>query len=724
MPSIKLTDQFGADVDVQLAPASALLAYAKQIPALVLQGADLKKAGGLTLDQPALTALTTGLSFSNPLELGEGAAELSIQAGVHGRFAILARRPGSDQLFASDAIGEDIEIPDGSCYVCAGLQASAGSTAGGATGQLRFGAAGGATLEIASYRHFSLGDHVTYVEALRQSLGGFIIPARVAHLQALPPRGVATVTVRGSLQLSVTADLLAMSNPLATLTLPGPAPALALKAGGSVQVGASYQIACEYQVRAHKLDNGRVRLGWYRTRSSEFAVKATASAGVTGGFGDTDLFSTVLGAVSADPKADRDELARAGLGNDQIEAIQGAVKAAVNRRLELAVSAELAALQSGTAAFLYEIDLPATTPASQQAIEQALRGDLSALQAGDLPGVACVQSLWTKVKERRLTLQVSLLGIFGFSSIASLVRSGSVLYEPATGTLVVTDQASAERVRSASVNFGADTQKLRHVLAESFLITAVYRGTQQAMGGPSLRASHSFFELRNDASRADLQRDLRAGVALGLLSGPDTELPAGVDSFGRTTVHAQADYDDALMTSLFLGVDGKPFPREVYEDAGRQALQMLVGEGDADAARRRPALDGPLWLEMKRQGEFNFKALFPGVSETVLGAIVEDYVTIEWWADAMAGAASRLGAMRQLVPRQPGVSADSAEFQSLREDLAKHLAKVAQQTREEFGQPRGLVAMNEVSGRRASVTFLVTGPVLTRVGAARRSVTG
>src|ERR1017187_3454096 len=69
-------------------------------------------------------------------------------------------------------------------------------------------------------------------------------------------------------------------------------------------------------------------------------------------------------------------------------------KAAVQRKLELALSTEFSAVKSGSAVFLYEIDLAALTAESRQALEQAMRGDLSSLHAASLPGISCVHSVW------------------------------------------------------------------------------------------------------------------------------------------------------------------------------------------------------------------------------------------------------------------------------------------------------------------------------------------
>jgi hypothetical protein len=310
---------------------------------------------------------------------------------------------------------------------------------------------------------------------------------------------------------------------------------------------------------------------------------------------------------------------------------------------------------------------------------------------------------------------VNLLGIYNFGSISSLVRAGTVLAEPATGALVFTDQVTADRVRSALLNYGADTSKLRRVLAESFLITAAYRGADRAVGGPSLASSHTFFELRNNATRQDILRSLRIGVALGLWDGQTGGLPGDARDFGRTTVHVRADYDDALTVSLFLDAAGEPQTRESYENAGRAAIQLLVAEDDPDAIRRKPALDNDLWREMKSRGQPGFGQLFPNLSPPLLGAIVADYSTIVWWAQAMAGAGRRLAAMRRFCLQNPDAPPGDARFETLRGDLASHLEKVAATTREEFGQPWGLVAMHQASGRRAPARILILGPRFLRV---------
>jgi len=710
--TIQLTDDLGLDANVNPAPFSSLLKYFQQLPALRLSNSDLSKAGGLTLDQPALTSLSTGLSFEKAVAVGPGSTAISISAGAHGSLELILRTPAVVNLL--DVQASDIAIAEGTCYVALGVQGSVGVSVGPDTGMLQFGIGAGEKIDIRNYRNFPLHQGITLLEAVEEVVGNFIIPATADDLASLPAGSVATVTGTGSLTVSGTANLLAVANPLASAALPSPLPALSVTAGGTVDVGASLEWKTGFQICAQATGPGRVRLGWYRDGSSEIAVTATVGGGVSAGFGRTDLFSSIIGAISANAAADLNELQKAGLVPGQVGAIQDAVKAAADRKLELALSTEISATVSNDAAFLYDIDTSAWTADSRQAVDQALRGDLTGLHGGALPGITALRSVWENARKNGIRLEVNLLGILNIGSVSTLTTSGAVLVEPATGALVLADQTTAKRIRSTTINFGADTQKLRHAMAESFLITATYQGMQQQVGGPALTSRHDFFDLENSTSREPMARELRVGTALGMFTGDEAAPPAGIDDFGRTMIHASTGYDSALAAALFLDSGGAPIPQATYENAGRAAIQLLVSEGDTDAVRRRPAIDDDLWSRMKDEGQPGFAGLLREVPAPLLGAIAADYSAIMWWAEAMAGAGQRLAAIRTWFDRHPSTPVDNPEFESLRQNLAAHLKQVAATTSEEFGEPWGLIAMDQASGRRAVATILISGPKLVR----------
>jgi hypothetical protein len=211
-----------------------------------------------------------------------------------------------------------------------------------------------------------------------------------------------------------------------------------------------------------------------------------------------------------------------------------------------------------------------------------------------------------------------------------------------------------------------------------------------------------------------MARKLRIGSALNLLSADEAGVPAGITSFGRTLCAASADYDDALTERLFLDNSGSPLPREAYEAAGRQAIQLIVNQGDTDEVRRRPAVEDPLWEDMKQAGQPGFSSIFPGVAAPLLADITADYTTIQWWADAMSQTAGELGKVRTWLAQHPNSPAADPDFQAVRDRLAGYLRGVASNTRDEFGQPWGLIAMSRLAGATAPARFFLMSPLLSR----------
>lgn len=696
MPTIRITDQLGVDFDVDVAPASSLLKDAQELPGMVLQGASVDRLKFLTLNDPAIRSLTPTLHFEKPVGLGAASLTLHAEAGI--TFAVI-----TDELFSPDEYGDNIAIPAGQCYVALGVQAGVGAGVSGAAGALQLGMDAGTEIAIVSYRCFSTRpeDAPTVLEALRVCLSEFVFPGDAEDLVSLASESIVTITGRGTLKFSADANLLAIANPLATVALPSPVPAISVQQTASVTVGASWTTSTEYQVRAHKLATGRVHLGWYRKRASDATVTASASAGISAGFGDTDLFPTIVGAISSDAHADLDELERAGLPDDKAADIAEAVKAAVNRKLQLGVEAEFGASAGSKSAFLYEIDPTALDTPGAAAVGRALHGNLGALTgAAALPaGVAEIRSILTDSNARSFGLKLNLLGIFNFGSISRLAIEGAVVYTPSTGELVIADKASAERIRSAAVNFGADDDKLRRVIAESVLITAAYRGSNTVVSPPSLSTSQLFFRLDANTSRTDLRRYAAIARALGL---PDAELPPGFTDFGRTTVCAEASYDDALSRALFLQPNGEPRPHEDYERAGLLALAMLIPVDADDAYRRDPALHPELWARMKKLGQPGFRQIFD--TDLKAAVVSADYSAIQWWADAMTATAAILAPMvkHNAAPHDPA-------FQQARDDLARHLRTVAANAHEQFGDPWGLVAMYKLS-EKSRTELQITGP--------------
>jgi hypothetical protein len=706
LPSINITDQIALNIIAELSPFSSWLKYAGELPGIILTGSDLSQLPLLRLSDPAVHSLQPALSFQKPFGLGKSGTQLIIGAEAGGSLQVIPRTLSQTALFPEDDYGEAIEIPEGMCYLALGFGGTVNAGVQKASGALTFGFDASSVLRIDSYRPFSAGsDALTIAEAVRRSVGEFVIPADAGDLKALPAGVIVAVTGRGSLKFSSSANLLAIANPLATLAAPSPVPSLAVTATGSVSVGASWEISTEYQVRAQKLETGHVRLGWYRKRDSDFTVTADASAGILAGTGQTDLFHSVIAAISSSAKVDLQELQNAGLSTAQLAAIEDVVKSAVNRNLELSVSAEFGSLNESEAAFLYEVDPGALDATGEDALRTALAGDLGPLSGSGEPpaGVTEVRSILSKTRASHIALKVNLLGIFNFASVSRLALNGTVTFAPSTGELVIADEATASRIQTLALNFGADEEKLRHVMAESFLITAAYRGSRSVVSPPELSSAHVYLRLDNSAGRGDLRRAAAISPALGL---KEASIPAGISSFGRTCVSAEARYNDAAARALFLTADGAPRDHRDYETAGRRAIALLVLPDGSDAFRLRPATDDQLWSQMVDKGPSNFNQLLP---QAEADGVRPDYLAIRWWADSMRSTAEILAQM-DLVTGQSGIAPADPHFEKLRAQLASHLRDVAAKAHEQFGAPWGLVAMFLVSAEKARAEMRITSP--------------
>jgi hypothetical protein len=678
MPNIRLTDRFGLDLDIQPNAGSAFAKYFRNLARFRFAELNAEELRGTSLANLPVKRFAAGLTA----EAEAGPATFRAAGGA--TLSVTAAAGGGTRVRLS--IGASV------------------------AGDLDFGFGAGSSFEVANDRPFEAA--TPFGEALRELVGGYGLPRDVEDLAALPTGVVVSVEGRGSVRFAGEASLLTAVNPLAAVNLPIPSgvPLPQIKTGAALSAGASFEVFGEYELRAEKLDGGRVRLGWSRRRGSEFEVKATARAGLLsgGGGGLGSLATQVLGGLLAEPPSG-EFLAGTGLSPEQIAQIEGAVRAGVERSLEVALRFELGALRAGQTAFLFELDLAALGDPGREAVERGLRGDLSGLTEAPPTGVRMVESVLESMRRARHSFRVNLLGIYNLREVTELTRVGKVLFDPESGDLVITDSATGVRLESERVNFGAESGRLRRLLADTFLITAAYRAGKLAVAEPDLESCHTYFELQARTRRQALKDNLDVAQALGLLTEVEKQDLLGErDDFGRTTLYAETRYDDQRTEGLFLRADGSPRDQEEYERAGREALQMLIQPGDADDYRRRPAVDDALWKQMRSLGQFEAARLFP---ERQRDLILSDYVLIVWWAETMHATARKLAEVRRFLAAG-AAGPDDPRFGELREDLAEHLKAVAANTKPQFGEPWGLLAMDRVEGRAAQAVVEVTGPAV------------
>ena len=715
MATIKLTDQFGLDVDAQINPDSTIAKYIKDLTKLKFPGINLNELRNLTLDQAPIKGLQTGIEFEQPVNIGIDDTEMKIGAGVSGSLRLFSAP--DKQLFDPEVFADPINIGPNQIYVGIGTSAtvSAGVTK---TGDLGFGFDAGSQITLTSYKLFESAQQPAFLDALKESIASFSLPGDLEDVATMPVGSAVAVEGNGNIKISGTLDVLSVVNPLAVVSLPDPLGEVKLSSGNAIKVGASFEISGAYQIRVHKTGKDKVRLGYYKKHGTEFIVKASASAGVTAGIGNFDVIETVLKAISSDPKTDIETLKKGGLSEAQIEAIKKVVEAGISRRIELALGFEFSSQATSEAAFLFDLELDKLDEAGRKALHNALDGNLSGLSAGKkgLPaGVHFVRSIFTEIQKKRHALKFNLFGIYNSISVSTLILKGRVLFDHATGEVIIADTATASRIAASTLNFATDTEKLKKVMAESVLMSVAYKFSKLVHTKAELAITHSYFELHSKTDAKNLRDNLDVFEALGLLKANDKkQLIGDGKKFGRTTLFAETSYDDALVNSLFLN-NKSARSQSDYETAGRKALALLVQSDEDQAVRRKPAIDDALWKEMSKQGQPNFKFIdaLRSLNAADLGAITTDYTVIKWWAESMVEMGKSLFEMRKFLADHPGIDPQNKTFKALRKKLGSKLKEVVSKTKAEFGDPWGLVAMDQASGGKAGAKALITGPAFT-----------
>ena len=715
MPTVQLVDGFGLDLQAALNPSSAFAKYFQKLPTISVLRQDLASLQDVSLDAFPLKSMQIGLSFQQPTSSSSASPQFALGVATSGTLCVIT----AGKLFDPDPFENPIDIPAGRAYLGLGLEATISPGVNLPAGELKSGLTVGSKVCFTHYNCFETTTTTpTFRAALEASLQDYVIPLGLDDLAVLKVGDIATMEGTGSLQLSGTVNLLTSLNPLASLSSPA-LPGVQVTAGGAIDIAASYTIEGDFQVRIQKVDDVTVRMGFYRKRGADFTVQVSPSVGVSAGTTNVDFISTVLKTISPSPFPSADELEKAGLTEEKQEVIVSALKSAMQRQLELAVQAELQALSSHEAAFLYEIRLRDLTPEGRAAIQDALQLNLSTLLGtqGTLPtGITEIQNLLATTRTKGHTFKINALGIYNYASINDLTLKGTILTDPVSGAVLITDQANATRV-SGEVNYLADTDKLRNLLAQSFLITAAYRCSGLIAHDPSLKASYWHFAAHARTNRQTMAAYLDALQALGLVPEAQKEQNlSNLSDFGRSSCFISTDYDDALSQSLFLQTDGQPRGIEEYEQIGRQALRQLLHADEGEGYRLRSLENDALWQQVKATGGTvaNLAPLFPDLEpDAQLPVISGDYLLIEWWATTMSRLAVTLSGAMRFFAQKPAPASNSPAFQKAQADLWHRMADVASNTHDRFSDPWGLVAMDLASGQRSEAGARIVSPGLT-----------
>jgi len=152
-------------------------------------------------------------------------------------------------------------------------------------------------------------------------------------------------------------------------------------------------------------------------------------------------------------------------------------------------------------------------------------------------------------------------------------------------------------------------------------------------------------------------------------------------------------------------------------------MKALIDRNSSDSNRFRYDLLDQRWADALQIGPNDNLGPLMGLHLTdpmefnITQLLRSDVYTIDWWATAMQTAGTAILEMQQfLASTGSGTAADSPEFVSRRSGLQKAMARVIRNSRTQFDEPWGLVAMFWASGstgasaRLAAKGLLVVKP--------------
>ena len=428
-------------------------------------------------------------------------------------------------------------------------------------------------------------------------------------MRDLPEGAIAVVSGHGELRIAAGVDVAAAFNPLASIEGIPKLGTLTVSGGVSASVGIKAAVTGDFQIRVQRMKDALIRLSYHKVAGRELEISLSAGAGLGVSLGDKELLDLLFKGPGGLPGASREDLVQGGITSKQLDRVAGAMKAALSRKIELAIAASFSSSATDEAAFLYEIDLAALDNEGAAALDSALAGDLSLINAIDdveqAHGIRVLKSRTRSIRKRRVAWRINLVGIINVLSMSELVKSASVAHDEESGELVIIDKITSDHVGAITKN-----KQIRKLLYESTVMSLTYRAIGLDPATAVLAISQSFFFFDKSANRQRVSDYLDAVRALGLIDDDDDTRLGGEDDFGKASLLLETTFGDNASARLFVSQQGVP-DSDFYERIGREALLSLIKVGESDDYRRIPLRDDKLWKEMQDAGQFNFRFVLP-----------------------------------------------------------------------------------------------------------------
>jgi hypothetical protein len=720
MATVRLSDGATLDVSISPDPISLFGKYVldhapTEIPVKVV--ADLSKnPDGSAPKIKDWHNVSVNVSFKQAIPLGISKEELGIQAGTQGAMSLTK----SSSLLENELYEKAVGLPAAAHeYLSTSLKATVDSNFANKVGDLKLGFDTDVTLTSSH----PVNDSDPLLPAVENSFKNFLVLADLEDISRMPPLSIATVEGNAHLSFSVEFDMPIDPNPLASLPTGILGSGIKVSETAKLGVKLTPSIVGGYRVQITKVDEHNFLLGYSKKKGAKLEVTFTGSIGISAGFGDVDLVQALLNAVIPDTKLPENDLKNLKISSDEISAMATAIKDGIQKSLQLSLQEQLDALTERGTAFLYRIDRTALDSASLDAVNKAIDGDLSLIEAkGKLAGVIPIRSIITDTRERSRALKVNLFGILNFVTIHDYIQKAEWKQDYQTGDVTLIDTTSASEV-GYNIHNLAKTQRLRSLLADGVLATCAYRASKTGYQ-PTITADCWAFDLQQRPGPGWMKFCLDVAVALRLLdaSAAQQKLTQMHPPFGETIFNVEIRIGDVLFDSLFFDQDEVARSFASYQTIGRQASLRIPPpdlQPEILKARQDALGDEGLWKQMPQKGDFqDVEAILRDRLGNVWGfdaiakLIYSDYIIIDWWARAMSNVAKPLAAIRAFLKSQLVTDPGNNNLNKLRGNLNKQLTATIREVHDQFAEPWGVVAMDLASGQKAEASFLIESSAL------------
>ncbi|HEY3627285.1 MAG TPA: hypothetical protein VGL00_13410 [Terracidiphilus sp.] len=615
---------------------------------------------------------------------------------------LLVTAPPDKLLFADDGFSPVIPVAADQCWVGFAIEGNLslclGATVDGFGVSLKGVSHGG----LSTYSRFeATPDWPLLKSAIEGAVENFCVTFSADSIRQQPANTVNVSELSGTVTFTGSYEIPLAAGAFATVNLPFNSK-IAVAPDGIVEIQGALAVSGEFLVRSYKLSENIVRFGLYKQKGTTLTASISANADIDANVGGTDLLGLLLNAVL--PGVD---VAKSGIDAQNAKALNSVIKDTLDHRIGVELNARCAASMAHEAAVLYEIHLEdGDAQKTGDALKAALSGDWTLLAT--LPNASRLRDVVADTREQKLVLSLNLLGIYSAASVTDYVSNCTILRDE-LGHLTIIDKADASRIAESATPYSADADKLRHALAQDFMVTATYVAAG-ARSSPSLSVVQTYFDYEESMSSSQLGANVRLGTNLGVVP-PGTfdsvlakNLPV---AHGRVSLVLR--FESAEVMSIFFSDTTRLTPRssEELERVGRTVLAALLDPSDGiDAARMEILNNDGAWEAMDDNGNVANFGTIPSLrrlNSNQLEDVSADWVGIRWWADTVSKAGPAIVNLNAAWDGQSPDPTSNPEFMKRRAELNDVLKGVVQDTKSAFTGTWGPAVIAALIGKRGKI---------------------